>query len=300
MFLLLRLVRYAAYLLLFLLLLWIICMQAGCFDMRTSDAKWPNKLRKKGQLHPAQYFDVLSASGRTVHAIGMQYADTLPVVVGVHGSPGSADNFLDYMADTAFMRQVQFLSVDRPGFGYNHFGKPEPSLASQASDVKAALAHFAPGAKAILVGHSLGGPLVARFAIDYPEMVAGLVIVAGSIDPDLEPHPWWQKAVDRAPLKWLTPTSMWTSNREIIFLEAELRKMQPLWAQIKCPVWVIHAENDRLVDYRNVDFARKMLVNAAFLKFDTMNKGDHFILWSKPDHIKKAVLDIINSTNGNF
>lgn len=49
------------------------------------------------------------------------------------------------------------------------------------------------------VGRSFAGrlTLIVRFAMDYPDLVTGLVIVAGSVDPDLVPFsPWWEKTVD--------------------------------------------------------------------------------------------------------
>lgn len=90
-------------------------------------------------------------------------------------------------------------------------------------------------------------------------------------------------------VSWLIPKSFWASDREIMTLKSELEKMKPLWSGIRCPVWVIHAEDDRLVDYRNVDYARRMLVNAA-VQYDTMPQGDHFILWSERRRVEKAVL----------
>ncbi len=185
-------------------------------------------------------------------------------------------------------------SVDRPGFGYTSgFGQPEGSLERQAAAVQAVVERLAPTQKIILVGHSLGGPVIARYAMDYPDRVAGLIIVAGSVDPDLEEHPWWQGAIDVPPLCWLLPKSFWASNREIKLLEAELRQILPRWADIRCPVTMVHAENDRLVPFANVAFARRMLVNCADYREITFAKGDHFFLWTQPEIVRQAVLDML-------
>lgn len=285
--------RRLMYVILFLLAVWLIAVQAGCLAMRTPDAEWPAKLQKQGQTLPPQFFDV-SAVGRKVHAVAVSAADSLPLVVLVHGSPGSADAFLNYMADTALSSRVRMLAIDRPGFGYTSgFGKAEPSLAAQAAAVKAAVDHLAPGRRVILVGHSLGGPVIVRFAMDYPGQTAGLVIVAGSIDPDMEEHPWWQSAIDPPPLRWLIPKSLWTSNSEIIPLEAELRAMMPRWGEVRCPVRVVQAMDDRLVPAENADFAKKMLVNCPDLQMTMLPKGDHFILWSREDVVRTTILGLI-------
>lgn len=286
--------RWFMYFFLALLVVWLLAVQAGCLAMRTPDADWQPKLRAKGQNTPPVFLDVSMPGYRNIHAVYVGDPDRLPLVLLVHGSPGSADAYLGYLADTLLSRVACLASLDRPGFGYSSgFGRAEGSLERQAAAAEAIRSRLAPGQKALLVGHSLGGPVLARFAMDYPDQVAGLVIVAGSIDPDLEEHPWWQAAVDAPPLRWLTPKSLWTSNREIKLLEAELRAMLPLWPGIRCPVTVIHAEDDRLVPFGNVAFARRMLVNSGRYREIILPKGDHFILWSRQALIREAILDLL-------
>lgn len=276
------------------LLAWLIAVQAGCLAMRTPDREWPEKLQKAGQTLTPQFHDVPGPDGRMIHAVSVAAADSLPWVVMVHGSPGSADAYLGYLADTALTRHARVLSIDRPGFGYTqHFGRPEGSLQKQAASVQAVVNRVAPQQKVWLVGHSLGGPVVVRFAMDYPEETAGLVLVAASVDPKMEEHPWWQSAIDPWPLKWLIPKSLWTSNAEIIPLEGELKKMLPLWNRIHCPVRVLHATDDRLVPVANTDFIRRMLPQGADLKMEIYPEGDHFILWSKPAVVRQALVDLI-------
>lgn len=278
------------YVLLTLLLCWTIAVQSGCFTMRTSDANWAKKLQQKGQTIAPQFLDVPDANGCRIHAVAISASDSLPLVAMVHGSPGASDAYLDYLADTNLSKLARMVSIDRPGFGYTEgFGKPEPSLQAQVAALYAITNHLAPHQKVILVGHSLGGPVIARFAMEYPELTARLILVAGSIDPAQEKHPWWQKAVDVPPLKWITPKPLWTSNAEIIPLEKELEQMLPLWPRITCPVTIIHATNDRLVPIANVDFAQKMLVNCPDLNIEILPSGDHFILWNRVGKIAAAI-----------
>ena len=287
--------RFLLYFFCALVLIWMLLVQVGCFSMRTPDGVWPKKLEAQGQQISPQFLDIpMSASPqRTIHAVAVSGADTLPLVVFVHGSPGAADAYLTYLADTVLSRSVRMVALDRPGFGYTSgFGKPEPSQAAQAAAVLAVVDQLAPGQRVVLVGHSLGGPVVCRFAMDYPERTAGLVVVAGSIDPMQERHPWWQAAVDAPPLRWLTPKPLWTSNAEIIPLEQELEMMLPMWPHITCPVRVLHAVNDRLVPVANAEFARRMLTNCPDLKVEILPTGNHFILWSRQDVVRKAILEL--------
>jgi len=287
--------RFFLYFLLLIVVFWMLAVQSGCLSMRTPDRDWAKKMRAQGQPLAPRFLDVPMPTPphRSVHAVALEQPDTLPTVVLVHGSPGSADAYLTYLADTLLSRSVRMVSLDRPGFGYTSgFGKPEPSQAAQAAAVLAVLDRIAPGQRAVLVGHSLGGPVVCRFAMDYPERTAGLVVVAGSIDPTQERHPWWQAVVDAPPVCWLTPKALWTSNAEIIPLEQELEAMLPMWPRIVCPVRVLHATNDRLVPVANADFARRMLTNCPDLKVEILPTGDHFILWSRQDAVRSAILEL--------
>lgn len=273
------------------LLGWIVCVQLGCMAMRTSDRSWQSKLQELGQKTPPDFCDVTMPDGRRIHAVSIGAPTTHPAMMFVHGSPGSADAFLQYLGDTTLTTKTQLIAIDRPGFGYSNFGKPEPSLQKQAAAVKAVADRLAPGRPLLLVGHSMGGPVIARFAQDYPEQTAGLVMVAASVDPKQEEHPWWQKAVDNPPLCWLTPKSLWTSNYEIRRLESELDLMLPLWGSIHCPVSILHAVDDQLVPYANVAFMQQHLPQTTRVGLKTFPSGNHFILWNRYTEVKKVILE---------
>lgn len=221
--------------------------------------------------------------------------DSLPVVVFVHGSPGSWSAFVDFMKDTTLLKQVKMVSVDRLGFGRSHLGKAEISLEQQARYLMPILKKYKhQGQKLIVVGHSLGGPVIARLAMDYPTLVDALVIVAGSIAPQLEPNErWFRLPLHFWPIRWLIPASFRASNTEILYLKPELEKMLPLWKNIHQPVIVIQGQKDNLVDPLNADFAQKMLVNSQEVKMVIVPDMNHFVPWEHPELIKNAILQVL-------
>ena len=231
-----------------------------------------------------------------VQGVKMNYAeigsDSLPVAFFVHGSPGSWGGFIDFMKDTVLLKKVKMVAVDRIGFGESDFGNAEKSLVVQAELLKPIVAKFKKtGKKIILIGHSLGGPMIARMAMDYPELIDNLIIVAGSIAPDLEPNEkWFRIPMDIIPIRILIPASFRASNHEILYLKPELEKMLPLWKNIRQPVIVIQGGKDMLVNPKNADFAEKMLVNAKSLKIVRVDTMNHFVPWSHPQLIKEAIL----------
>lgn len=217
---------------------------------------------------------------------------SLPLIFFVHGSPGSSSAYLNYLKDKRLLQKAQLIAVDRPGFGNSNFGQTEISLDRQAKSFLPLLEKYSTG-KTILVGHSFGGPVIAKMAMDFPDLVEGLVIVAGSIDPSLEPNEWWRKPLNWPIIRWFLPDALRVCNQEILPLEGELRKMMPFWEKIIAPVTVIQGEKDNLVPKGNADFAKKMLVNSKSVQIDIVEGGNHFILWSLQDRIVNAILDLI-------
>jgi pimeloyl-ACP methyl ester carboxylesterase len=265
--------------------------QSGCMSFRKSESEQREILRKKGQ--PAPVFQTYEAAGRSIHLTKVGN-DSLPLVVLVHGSPGSSSEVLDYLGDSLLRQQAQVAGIDRPGFGWSGFGKAERSLKKQAEALVPLLKQSA-AHKKILVGHSYGGPVIVRAAIDYPELVDGLVIVAGSIDPALEPRQWWTKPLDWRLIRWMLPPALRVSNQEILPLYQELTDMLPNWEKVKCPVTVIQGLKDKLVPPGNADFAEKQLVNSLKVNILRLPDDGHFLFWTKREIVVKEILEMLRA-----
>ena len=262
---------------------------SSCFTFKVSQKEIDAKFSGY-QMKPVQHQLEVQGAKMNYAEIG---SDTLPVVFFVHGSPGSWGGFIDFMKDTVLLKKVKMVAVDRIGFGESDFGNGEKSLVVQAELLKPIVAKYKKsGKKIILVGHSLGGPMIARMAMDYPELIDNLIIVAGSIAPDLEPNEkWFRIPMDFMPISILIPASFRASNREILYLKPELEKMLPLWKNIRQPVIVIQGGKDMFVSPKNADFAQKMLVNAKSLKIIKVDTMNHFVPWSHPQLIKRAIIE---------
>lgn len=211
----------------------------------------------------------------------------------VHGSPGSLSAFTHFLADSTLTSKALLITADRPGFGHAGLGVAEPSLEQQAKMLKPILEKHRNNRPIVLIGHSLGGPVVARMAIDFPELVDGLVLVAPSIDPELEPNEMWFRAPLATPfLSWVLPRSFRASNEEIYHLKPQLEALRPLWKRISCPVTVIQGEKDSFVPAGNADFAQSELVSTTVSVMMESN-ANHFIPWNRPELIQQAILEFL-------
>ncbi|MEZ5331431.1 MAG: alpha/beta hydrolase [Thermoanaerobaculia bacterium] len=214
-----------------------------------------------------------------------------PVVLFVHGTPGSWNDFAYVMADPALASRARLLSVDRLGWGASS-ERIEPSLEAQAAALRSVLEGRSAGMPAIVVGHSLGGPIAARLAMDAPELVGGLLLVAPSIDPELERTTWYQ-AVARWPwVRPLLPDMLARADDEIRPLHGELERMLPRWSELTLPVTLIQGEDDGLVPPANADFAERVVTHAPLAVERVPDQG-HLIPWERPDLIRDALLAML-------
>lgn len=257
---------------------------SSCMDFRMKPQEASAYFAQRGVTATHHRYTV---DGRPMHYVATGPTDK-PVVVFVHGSPGSWDAFIHFLSHPELRDKARLVSVDRPGFGDSGFGRHEPSLKAQAASLLPMVRAEGHGQPVLLVGHSLGGPVVARFAMDYPELTQGLVLVAPSIDPALERTKWYQIPADWRLLSWLVPTTLRVTNREILPLKRELELMTPLWSSIQAPVTVIQGDKDRLVPRENADFAARMLAGKP-LEMVRIAEMDHFVPWTHPQLITAAV-----------
>jgi len=142
----------------------------------------------------------------------------------------------------------------------------------------------------ILVGHSFGGPVIARYAMDYPDTIDHLLILAGSVDPDLEFTKWFQVVANWKWVRPIIPSALDVTNQEILALKNELEIMLPLWTNITADVTVIQGKKDNLVPHENAAFIKQKLPNAKIIYLENQN---HFIPWNEYQLVKCALLDLM-------
>lgn len=231
----------------------------------------------------------LTTDGRSVSFLSAGEPDA-PRVVFVHGTPGDAANFARYLASPP--PGLELISIDRPGFGQSRTPGAKkdavPSFEDQARAIEPLLVQRR-GRWPVLIGHSLGGPIVARAAADYPDRVGGLIILAGSLDPELEEWKWYNAAGDFPLVRPFMGRSLKTSNDEVREAKRQCEQLALVLHQVRCPVIIIHGTKDRLVPVANVDYMHRTLTNATILQTTLIPGEDHFIPWTQEAKVREAI-----------
>lgn len=269
-----------------LITVWIV-VAPGCLQFRISDAKAKAQFLESGlQLETK----TITISDFPVHYVKTGN-DSLLTLLFIHGSPGSWHAFEDYLKDKDLLAKYRMISVDRPGFGYSRFGDAK-NLAQQSQLLSPLIDLFRNNKPFYLIGHSLGGPLATRLFIDHPDHIAGLVLLAASMDPAAEKPEKWRPVLYKTPLQLLVPGAFRPSNKELWYLKADLKEMDSQWQKINCPVWIVHGDKDSFVPVSNVEYMRKKLQAGKPPQITIIPGADHFIPWKNYEQIKKILLSL--------
>jgi pimeloyl-ACP methyl ester carboxylesterase len=143
------------------------------------------EVAKAVSAHPPQGIFVPVTEGRIhLRDIGPRDAPPERTLVFLHGA---SSNLLALTLPLASRLQNTFriIAIDRPGHGYSDRpgGRADALPARQAQLVNEAMVSV-DVAKAIIVAHSLSGALATTLAMDHPDRVLGLVLLAPVT------HPW--------------------------------------------------------------------------------------------------------------
>ncbi len=229
----------------------------------------------------------VQALGRSVQLVQMPGPGKTPIVF-IHGSPGSWRawaRFLDAPQLSAFGPRI---AIDRPGFGASGAGDLMLDLRAQAAVLAAAIP---PGHPAIVVGHSLGGPLIAWMAIDHPDKICGGVMVAGSVAPELEAPRWYNYLADSWIAHWFVRKEMRWSNDEMMVLQQQLNVLDAHWSELRRPLIAIQGDKDPLVDPRTADYLEARAPK-QWMRVVRAPGRDHFLLWNEQQLVTKEILGL--------
>jgi len=269
-----------------LLIAWLVFAQLA-MKFRVADNEAKSKFSANGV---ALFTETMEADGIRLH-----YAktgnDTLQTLFFVHGSPGSWMKFGKYLQDKDLLEKFRIVSVDRPGFGYSRFGTVR-SLQEQSRMISLLLSGLQNGKPFYAIGHSYGGPLIVKLAMDNPGMFSGLVLLASSLDPAAEKPEKWRPVLFKTPFNYFVPGAWRPSNKELWYLKEELKALTPGFSTITCPVYILHGDQDRLVPVSNADYAKKMLVNAKSVTVTIIPGANHFVSDNNYELVKKVLLKL--------
>ncbi len=281
------------YIPLVLLVLIIGCNAAGWGDMDTSPKKLIEEFKEAGiKNYSTRFVERAGVKIFFAEATNLETMDSTPVYIFAHGTPGALSNSMAYLKDSILLNSGTVVAYDRPGFGLSSHGDDLLNLDAQVTGLEMLMGEFG-GRKIYLVGHSYGAPVILQAAMDFPEKVAGLVWLGGIVKRAWQADAWWRKPMNYPPIKWLVPSSMVVSNKEIINLEADLERIKDRWGEVTCPVVMIQGDDDWLAEASNTEYADSMLVKSKDKKVVMVEDKSHFFYFSEPHYVVDALVGLL-------
>ncbi len=259
----------------------------------TSTDRQIHKIFKEKTVKPHIFYTKIEGRKLRGWEIG---ADSLPVSFLIHGAPSSMVKFRRWFADSTLFSKTKLVAVDRPGYGKSGYGRAEKSIEKQAKILAPLLEKYSAGKKVVLFGSSYGGSVAVKLAMDYPEKVGGLVLLSASTLPGAEKTPKMAHRIKKTPLGWIAPRWAKVATKEKFAHEKALHEIQDGWDKIRCPVWILHGQNDSLIYFSNAEFTCDKLceTKVEFVPFENMS---HNIFWTKMDTVKHYLIQAVNVLN---
>lgn len=242
----------------------------------------------------------LSFSYASTNELQISYAQSgdqsKPGVLFIHGTPGGWEAFEEYLSNKVLGGDFFLVSVDRLGWGNSPIPPSEinGNFAQQSAGIGAILNKY-PNKQWIIVGHSLGASIAPQVAMDYPANVSGLLLLAGSLKPSLGSPRWYNYAASTWVVASLIGSSMKYSNREIMSLKKELKKMD---ARIKkgkseAKLVIMQGMKDKLVSPKNPAYAMsEWAPHFASIKLIELENEGHFLPWRQTELVIQSIYQI--------
>lgn len=208
-------------------------------------------------------------------------------VIYIHGSPGLCTVFVDYLQNP--IDGVESIAPDRLGYGQS---KPNDravlSLEEQAMALEPLLVER-DGKWPVVVGYSLGGPIAARLASDYPDRVGGLVLVGSGKNPELEELRWYNKAANRWIVRMVMAQHLNISNDEMNAGKEQITLLSKRLGLVTCPILIIHGTSDQLVPYETVEFSIRSFQDNPNVFVLSLVGSEHAVPRTRPEEFREAV-----------
>ena len=213
-----------------------------------------------------------------------------------HGTPGNRYLY------TRFMRTappgIEVVIPARPGFGKDH-KDAVTSFDEQISAIRPFLPSSVEGGgefgdkKILTLGVSYGGELALKAAIDFPDIVKGVVTVSALID---EPHDYaltLEKFGGVSLIADFVPNRWNKVRAEIAGRRAQIGPLLDRLASLETPVEVLHGDFDGIVPKSNAEKLMKALGPKTGVGLDLVPGGTHYLELQYPRRLHNAVERVI-------
>lgn len=235
-----------------------------------------------------------------------------PPLVLIHGAGGSR---LDWPPELRRLKGEWVYSLDLPGHGRSQ-GEGERAVDRYVEHICSWMEAVSLE-RAVLVGHSMGGAIALKMALDIPAQVEGLVLVGTGgrlrvnqmIIELTANHETFSRAVDQV-IAWayspsasprlveLTRTRMTEARPEVLhgdFLACDRFDVLDRLGEIKVPAQVICGVDDMLTPLKYGRFLADAIPESSLVAIDG---ASHMVMLERPGEVARVVKEFMGQFYG--
>ena len=237
--------------------------------------------------------------------------EPLQAVLFVHGAGGSSRHWLYQLQGLG--KKYMALAVDLPGHGQSG-GKARDSI-EQYSEFISEFANKLLGMPFFLGGHSMGGAISMDYALNYPDRLAGLILIGTGSRLKVKPElleAFKNGIIIKDMVNFLyspgTPDSILeAAGKEISSVEpgvfyndfyaCDNFNIDTLLEQINTPTLVVSAENDVMTPVKYGKHLQNNINNAIL---SVLPAAGHMMMVEKPGQLNEIIDNFISSNLKQF
>jgi len=233
------------------------------------------------------------------------------VLVLVHGAGGT---HLDWPVQLRHITDTTVYALDLPGHGRSDF-PGRTSIKAYANDLSGFLEAL--GLEpVILLGHSMGGAIILRVALQHPSAVKGLVLLSTGarlrvtsaiLDKVLSDYDgvvdfvtkfaWSQNASPE--MVSLGRRMLHQARPEIVhgdYVACNNYDLTDRLNEIDVPTLIIGGADDKMTPIANSQYLADHIIGANLV---SVNGGGHMLAQEQPEPVASAVLEFLASVDGS-
>jgi pimeloyl-ACP methyl ester carboxylesterase len=240
------------------------------------------------QDNPDLQHDYLSVGEHTLHYVSNGQKQK-PALIIIHGTPGDWRQYSRYLFNEELLSIYRVIVIDRPGWGDSVLGNEQtyagfPLQASIIASLAKHLREQSQNQPVVLMGHSLGSSLAPQIALDFPELIDGLLLFAGTLNPELAQPRWFNYVAILPFAPMIIGDELSRANQEIFALEENVKRMSERLQELTAMTVVVQGMKDELVYPANIDFAEEIF-NTQTTTFVRLENEGHLFPMTRPTDV---------------